>query len=339
MQQLTLAKKNVLEWREAPAPDITGPNQAVVRPLAVARCDLDIPLVRGATLFRPPFPVGHEFVGEIAAMSDDLSQFSIGQKVAVAFQVACGVCPICSGGHSKACANLSGAHDYGMGGGGRAFGGALSDLVHVPYAAHMLLPLPEGIDLIAVASLSDNIVEAWKLAGAHLEVRPRLPVLVLGGLAASIGLYTAALSVAMGSEVVYLDDDARRCALAESLGATVEQVAILPKRWTRAFPLVVDASGTAEGYRFCVRSAAVEGMITSASIFWTNDFSIPYMDLYLGGATLKVGRVDSREHMPKVLEWIQSGKFAAAAVVSSVAPWQQAREAWLEPGTKLVVTR
>ncbi len=339
MEQLTFVKRNVLEWRAVPDPVLTGPNQALVRPLAVARCDLDLPIVRGATLFRPPFPVGHEFVGELAAKTDDLAGFHVGQRVAVAFQVSCGTCPVCAGGHSKSCENLSGAHDYGMGSGGKNFGGAIADLVLVPYAAQMLLALPDEIDPVAVASLSDNIVEAWKLAGAQLERQPGTPTLVLGGLAASIGLYTTGLAVAMGSEVVYLDTDAERCRVAEGLGARVEQIAVLPKAWERKFPLVVDASGTQDGYRFCVRSAGVEGTITAASVFWTNDFSIPYLDLYLSGATLKIGRVDSRETMPKVLDWIARGAFRARDVVSSVVPWQDAREAWMEPGTKLVVRR
>lgn len=339
MQQLTLVKRNRIEWRDAPEVRIDGPGQALVKPLAVARCDLDLPIIQGHTLFRPPFPLGHEFVGEITATSEDLTGFAPGQKVAVAFQVACGSCPLCTAGRSKSCANMTGAHDYGMGSGGKNFGGALSDLVKVPYAEHMLLPLPAGIDLVSVASLSDNIVEAWKLAGHQLETHPGTPVLILGGFAASIGLYTAGLATAMGSEVLYLDEDDDRCRMAESLGARAERLAKLPKSWERKFPLVVDASGSQEGYRFCIRSTAVEGTVTSASIFWTNDFPLPYMDLYVNGATLKIGRVDSREQMPKVLDWIARGAFRAGEVVSRVVDWQDALEAWPEPGTKLVVTR
>lgn len=339
MQQLTMVKRGLLEWREVPEPTLSGTNQALVRPLAVARCDLDLPMLEGKTLFRPPFPVGHEFVGEIVALTPDLSRFTPGQKVAVAFQVACGICPLCAAGRSKSCESLTGAHDYGMGSGGKNFGGALSDLVLVPYAEHMLLPLPDDIDLVSVASLSDNIVETWKLAGSHLKENPGTPVLILGGFAASIGLYTAGLAVAMGSEVLYLDEDQTRCRIAENLGARAENISSLPKSWKTLFPLVVDANGSPEGYQFCVRSASIEGTVTSASIFWTNRFSIPFLDLYLKGATLKIGRVDSRESMPHVLDWIQNSAFDPGAIVSSVVPWDEAGEAWSVPGTKLVVKR
>ena len=98
-------------------------------------------MLLGKTLFRPLFPVGHEFVGEIVELSPDESEeaneketgFTVGQKVALAFQVACGTSPLCAEGHSKSCESISGAHDYGMGAGGENFGGALSDLVLVPW--------------------------------------------------------------------------------------------------------------------------------------------------------------------------------------------------------------
>ena len=36
-------------------------------------------------------------------------------------------------------------------------GGFMADLVLVPYADAMLLPVPETIDPVAIASISDNI--------------------------------------------------------------------------------------------------------------------------------------------------------------------------------------
>jgi len=340
MQQLTLVKRGALEWRETETPRITGANQALVRPLAVARCDLDIPIALGQSLFRPPFALGHEFVGEITALSEDLADtFKVGAHVAVAFQVACGTCAECGRGHSNSCATLPGLHDYGMGPGGKTFGGALADSVHVPYARHMLLPLPDGTDLVAVASLSDNIVEAWKLAGFQLEKEPGTPVLIMGGFASSIGLYTAALARAMGSPVTYVDTDKNRLTVAESFGADIHEVKEIPKAWEKRFPLVAECSGVPEGFRFCLKSVAPFGTVTAASIYWTNDFAIPYLELYNIGAVIRIGRVDSREMMPKVLHYIQNGSFAAGKIVSQVASWSEAKDAWLEHGTKLVVKR
>ena len=89
-------------------------------------------------------------------------------------------------------------------------GGFMSDLVLVPYADAMLIPLPATVDPIAVASLSDNIPDGWRAVGpftaelAGLDPADRR-VLVIGRL--SIGLYAAALAAALGCHVDYVDTD------------------------------------------------------------------------------------------------------------------------------------
>jgi threonine dehydrogenase-like Zn-dependent dehydrogenase len=111
MQQLYYLKKRRLEWREVPEPTLLFTTDAIVRPLAAARCDLDNafllhdlaaptriasalhlldPLVKssmGVPPFEGPFPYGHECVGEIVALGSDVTGFSLRQRVIVPFQV------------------------------------------------------------------------------------------------------------------------------------------------------------------------------------------------------------------------------------------------------------
>lgn len=337
VRTLVFKKKNELEWQDAPAPLITGPGQAIVQPIAVARCDLDLPIVRGQTLFRAPFPLGHEFVGRVLQVSEDLAlDFPAGQNVAVAFQVSCGSCPACSGLHTKSCSTVPFASNYGLGPSGRQFGGALAEAVLVPYAKSMLLPLPSNADLIGLASLSDNIVEAWKLAGRYLENRKNARVLITGGLAASIGIYTVMLAKAMGAVVTYADTDRFRLEMAEKAGASVVEIGEWP-RSLGEFDIVCEAAGTLEGWNTALRSAAPEGIISSASIFFKNDIPIPYLELYNKGVRLDLGRVDSRESMPRILEWVNRNGFDPARVVTRTVSFADAKEAWLEDSTKLVV--
>ena len=108
---------------------------------------------------------------------------------------------------------------YGFGAVGGDWGGFLSDLVRVPWADHMLVPLPQGLDPAAVASASDNIPDAWRTVGPPLEREPGAPVLIVGGAGAgSIGLYAAGIARALGSEsVTYVDADAGRRATADGV--------------------------------------------------------------------------------------------------------------------------
>jgi threonine dehydrogenase-like Zn-dependent dehydrogenase len=48
VKQLTFVEAGKLEWREVPEPRPQGDGEAIVRPVAVATCDIDLGLVRAA---------------------------------------------------------------------------------------------------------------------------------------------------------------------------------------------------------------------------------------------------------------------------------------------------
>src|SRR6185312_10629469 len=162
MEQLVFTGPRTLQWREAPAPRLTSDRGALVRPLAVATCDLDALIVEGGSPFPPPFPVGHECVAEIVELGDDVDGLRPGQLVSVPFQISCGECAACLGGRSSNCSGVPFMSTYGFGPAVDEWGGFLSDLVAVPYASHMLVPLPDGLEPARVASASDNIADAWR---------------------------------------------------------------------------------------------------------------------------------------------------------------------------------
>ncbi len=90
MRALTFAGPDALEWREAGDPRIHGDGEAIVRPLAVATCDLDDVIVRGRSPFPPPFVLGHEGVGEVVDVGDAVTGFRPGDRVLIPFQISCG---------------------------------------------------------------------------------------------------------------------------------------------------------------------------------------------------------------------------------------------------------
>ncbi|MCG9875169.1 MAG: alcohol dehydrogenase catalytic domain-containing protein [Leptospiraceae bacterium] len=339
MQRLVFQRKSMIDWQEAPDPKINGLNQAVVKPIAIARCDLDLPIIHSKTLFRPPFAIGHEFIAEIVEVSEDMQNvFPLGTKVAVSFQVSCGHCLMCNSGISNSCETVPLTSGFGMPPGANHFGGALADLVHIPYASQMLLKVPQGIDPISIASLSDNISEVWKLAGKYLSRIKSGSALVVGGEASSIGLYTALfLHQTKQVSVLYIDTDRSRIDFAESLGIPVSWNDKFPKSAGR-FNLVCDASASIEGWNLATRSLAAHGILTSASIFWTNKLSIPYLEFYNIGVEVQIGRVDSKESMPEILKYIETGEFTPGRIVTQTADFANAKEAWMEPSIKLVVT-
>jgi len=150
MQQLTCTGPGTLEWRDVPEPRLRADDDALVRPLVVARCDIDLPLTSGVFPIHEPFALGHECVAEVLALGDRVRNLEVGQRVVVAFQVSCGTCPSCAAGHTANCDQYPVLSDYGMRPlSGTEYGGMLSDLVRVPHAPAMLAPVPATLDSVA----------------------------------------------------------------------------------------------------------------------------------------------------------------------------------------------
>lgn len=342
MRALTFTGPGELEWREAPDPELAGDAEALVRPIAVATCDLDDLIVAGGSPFPAPFAIGHEGVAEVVDAGDGVSGLEPGDRVLVPFQVSCGTCGACLAGRSGHCESVPFASTYGFGFGKHYWGGFLADSVRVPYADHMLVPLPEGVSAEAAASASDNISDGHRTVAGPLERWPGAPVLVMGGAAAgSIGLYAVGQALALGAErVLYVDVDAGRRAVAEQLGA--DTLAEIPERLDEAFPIAVDASANARGLELALRSTAPDGICTSTGIYFDPEDqpAFPLVEMYVKNTTFLTGRPHVREVMPHSLGLIADGRWDPTAVTSRVVDWDDAGDALAaRDWTKLVITR
>ncbi len=337
MRQLTVVEPNRVEWLDVPEPSLNGSREALVRPLAVALCDLDHPIVAGEAPFGAPIALGHEFIAEVVEVGDDVRSIAPGARAVVPFQISCGECERCARGRTGDCLSVPRQSMYGFGAFGGDWGGALSDLVRVPYADAMLVPLPNGVDPVAVASASDNIADGWRTVAGPLERRPGAEVLICGGWARSIGLYAVQIAVALGAgRVVYTDPDHDRRQLAESFGAEILEDG---GRRAGAFPITVDTSGSREGLALALRSTEPGGVCTSVGILFEAETPMPLLEMYTNGVEFRVGRPMARTIIPQVLDRVAAGALSPEHVTSRVATWAEAADAVLEREVKLVLAR
>ena len=114
MRTLVFLEAGRVEWQDAPDAAIETADDALVRPLAVAVCDLDVALLRGLIPFQGPFPIGHEFVGEVVAVGAAVTGFAPGDRVIVPFQIGCGLCACCRSGRTGSCETVPPVSMYGF---------------------------------------------------------------------------------------------------------------------------------------------------------------------------------------------------------------------------------
>jgi alcohol dehydrogenase len=287
MQQLYFVKKGELQWREVTAPQLSNDLEAIVRPFAVAKCDLDdaflfnnlpLKLKIGSylkmidpnykkifgNLLHGPFPFGHECVAEVTAIGEKVTTVKIGDVVTVPFQISCGSCSNCQLGYTSTCSSVDQISTYGFGK-HLAFGGAMSDFLKVPFADSMLMKVPDDLDPIHLASLSDNIPDAYRHVES-LEKNKNQSILIIGGKAKSVGLYTIILAKALGAQQVdYVDNDPERLKLAQVNKA--DTVFSSFSQISKKYDIVVDANSTTKGLQTAFKSVRNYGTGSSSGLY------------------------------------------------------------------------
>jgi alcohol dehydrogenase len=360
VRELQFVRSGRLAWRERDAPSLQDPGDAIVRPFVAGRCDGDtLPIHRpvsramqigmavraidpvvgcicGAVPFKGPFAIGHECVAQVVAVGAGVEQVHVGQTVVVPWAVSCGTCAQCRRGLTSKCATTTTRTlaAYGFGPASGPWGGMIADEVRVPFADHMLVPVPSGVPALRVAAAGDNLADAWRSVVQPLGERPGASVLVIGGGAPSIGLYAAGLAVAHEAGVVdYLDDNPPRREIAESFGA--RPIA----RTSVRYDVVVEASSRAAGLRLAIRSLAPGGVCTAVGYYLGAGTRVPLMRMYATDATLRVGVSHARAVLPELLAFVERTGFAAERVTTLTADWNEAPSAYAARTTKVVLRR
>jgi len=205
----------------------------------------------------------------------------------------------------------------------------------VPFADGMLVRLPDGVDSVAAASVSDNLTEAYIAVSRGLVKHPGAPVLVVSSLP-SLGLFAVDHAMAAGaSRVDFVDASEERREAARMLGAYVH-AEILPA-FDMRFPVVIGVAREPEMLASAIRCLAPGGHLSNAAIFFS-DTPLPLWEMYKRDVTFSMGTASVSPHLLKVLELLRCGHIHPERVMSTHI-WEDATEALLEPHIKPVIVR
>src|SRR5690606_29401654 len=197
-----------IDERPLPVPD---PHEALVRVEYTGVCHTDLHAARGDWPVKPalPFVPGHEGVGIVIAVGEEVSRVRVGDHVGNAWLAsACGDCEYCESGWETLCPAQKNS--------GYSVDGSFGD--HMLVDARYCPIIPEGVDLASVAPVLCAGVTVYK--GLKVtDTKPGQWVLVSG--IGGLGHMAAQYAVAMGLRVVAIDVDEAKLALARKHGAEV----------------------------------------------------------------------------------------------------------------------
>jgi NADPH:quinone reductase-like Zn-dependent oxidoreductase len=229
-----------------------------LRAAALNRLDLWVREGWPGLLLRFPHIIGADGAGDVAALGEDVHDFSVGDRVVIDANIGCGVCDACLAGNDNRC------NDWNLL--GETIPGTLAEYIKVP--TRNLLAIPDTIGYGQAAAASLVFLTAWHSLITRGNLQAGETVLVVG---ASGGVNIASIQIAKfaGATVYVVGSNEQKLALAESLGADTLIDRSKEAEWDKAIWAATDRRGVdvivnnvgAETMPLSLRAAAKGGRI------------------------------------------------------------------------------
>ena len=319
MKALVCNKPFEFSYKQLSTPTIKE-DQVLLKVAAVGICGTDIHAFGGnEPFFSYPRILGHEASGIIADIGSKVSQWKVGQRVALIPYVSCGECDACRSGRTNCCEKISviGVHEDG----------AFSEYLAAP--ARNILAIDDQVDDITAALIEPFAISAHAVRRA--EIKAGDDVLIVG--AGPIGLGAAAIAAADGANVAIADTSAER---REHIKTQLKLPAFNPidekveNFFNGKLPLIViDATGNQKAMNNDVNLIRHGGRIVFVGLF-KGDFSIHDPDFHKKETTLLGSRNATPEDFEKVQSLMAQGKLSASMMLTHTFKFDQLAEVFEE---------
>lgn len=211
---------------DVPDPKIEEPTDAIIKVTSSGICGSDLHLYEALGPFMTPGDVmGHEPMGEVLEVGDEVTHIKPGDRVVIPFNISCGHCYMCDHGLQSQCETTQNT-EHGTGasllGYTKLYGqvpGGQAEYLRVPMAHYGPIPVPEGPPDDRFVYLSDVLPTAWQ-AVAYADVPQGGSVAVVG--LGPIGDMATRVAMKQGAGMVIgIDRVPERLARAQRNGVAV----------------------------------------------------------------------------------------------------------------------
>ena len=296
---------------DVPDPTIRQPTDAVVRVVRACVCGSDLHPYHSMPALDGGRQIGHEFVGVVEQVGQDVATVEAGDFVIGPFAYSCGTCEFCREGLQTACRR------------GGFFSTAQAEMVRVPLADGTLVTAPVDEDsplLPSLLTLSDVF-----LTGHHAAVRghvsPRTTVTVIGD--GAVGLSAVLAARRLGAErIILMGRHKSRTDLGGEFGATdvvaergEEGVAkVRELTGGDGTHAVLEAVGLLPAYEMAYGVVRAGGVISRVGVPQYEEAPIGVGSLFDRNITLAGGPAPVRAYLEELLPEVLDGRIEPGRV-------------------------
>ncbi|MFC9561878.1 zinc-dependent alcohol dehydrogenase family protein [Agromyces sp. NPDC056965] len=317
-----------------PDPVLSTGADAIVKVVAACVCGSDLWPYRGVTPTHEPHRIGHEFIGVVEAIGDDVTVVAVGDFVIAPFYVCDNTCANCRNGVSTSCLNGGwwGSDDRL----GAFADGGQGERVRVPLADGTLVvvPGPVGDDEVpGLLSLAD-VMGTGHHAAVSAGVSAGDSVAVVGD--GAVGLCAIIASKRLGATtIIAMSRHPERQALARRFGAThvveergAEGVARVQELTGGiGADRVLECVGTKESMDQAIRSTRPGGMVGYVGAP-NGGPELPVRPLFNRNVGVNGGVAPVRGYIEELLPDVRSGAIEPGLVFDLELPLAEAAEAY-----------
>ena len=284
MKALVKSKREPGLWMEdVPVPEI-GPNDVLIRIHQSAICGTDMHIWNwdawSQKTIPVPMTVGHEYVGRIERVGDEVEGYRVGDRVSGEGHIVCGHCRNCKAGKRHLCPNTRGV--------GVNRPGSFAEYLALP--ATNLFKVPEGIsdDLAAIFDPYGNATHtalSYDVVGEDVLITGAGPI---GIMAVAIAKYAGARNVVITDVNPYRLDLARKLGATRAVDVSHERLETVMAElgMTEGFDVGLEMSGNGAAFKSMIDAMVNGGRLALLGIF-AEDVAIDWGKVIFKGLHLK----------------------------------------------------
>jgi alcohol dehydrogenase len=302
-------------WEDVPDPELTDPEDAVVRVDAFTICGTDLHILRGdVPEVQSGRILGHEAVGTVTAVGSGVRTVHPGDRVLMSCISSCGRCRFCREGRYGQC----------QAGGGWVLGhlidGVQAESVRIPFADGSVHRLPAEVPDEAALMLADILPTSYEVGALNGRVGPGDTVVIIG--AGPIGL-AAILSAGLYSPLrtIVVDPVESRRAAATDFGADMvlspdDGVAGIVRELTGGLgaDVTIEAVGLPATFDMAVALVRPGGRVANVGVHG-KPTTLHLEELWIKDVTITTGLVDTSS-TPMLLAMLHAGRLDAGRIVT-----------------------
>lgn len=327
MKALTYIEHGKFVLLDKPMPETENSRDAIVRVTLGSICTSDLHIKHGSVPRAVPgITVGHEMVGVVESVGEEVTTVRPGDRVTVNVETFCGECYFCRHGWVNNCTDPNGGWALGC-----RIDGGQAEFVRVPYADQGLNKIPDSVSDEQALFVGDILATGFWAARIS-EIKPEDTVLIIGAGPTGICTLLCVMLKAPKCIIVCEKDPAR----IEFVRKHYPEVLLCQTENCEAFvrehsdhggaDVVLEEAGGKDTFQLAWRCARPNAIVTVVALY-DEAQALPLPEMYGKNLTFKTGGVDGCD-CEKILRLIEQGEIDTTPLITHRYPLSQIEEAY-----------